>query len=56
VSLGIPLDRVFEEIHESNMSKLMPDGSVRRRDDGKVLPGPNFFLPNLRKVIYGVAA
>lgn len=53
VSLGLPLDDIFEEVHQSNMSKLMPDGSVRYREDGKVLPSPNFYKPNLRKVIYG---
>lgn len=56
VAWGIPLDDVFAEIHASNMSKLMPDGSVRRREDGKVLPGPNFRLPDLRRVIYSEAS
>lgn len=39
---GIPLDSVFAEVHRSNMSKLMPDGTARLREDGKVLKGPNY--------------
>lgn len=50
-AFGIDLDACFEEVHESNMSKLMPDGTVKRREDGKVLKGPNFFEPNLKKVL-----
>ncbi len=41
----------FNEVHEANMSKLMPDGSVRRREDGKVLKGPNYRLPDLHGVL-----
>ena len=43
--LGISEDlkmRAFEEVHGSNMTKLMPDGTVKRREDGKVLKGPNY--------------
>ena len=36
VSYGIPLDRVFDEVHRSNMAKLV-DGKPVRRDDGKIL-------------------
>lgn len=50
-AFGIDLDACFEEVHESNMSKLMPDGTVKRREDGKVLKGPNFFQPDLKKVL-----
>ena len=41
-SLGIPLDVAFREVHRSNMSKFGPDGKAIRRDDGKVLKGPNY--------------
>lgn len=44
---GIDLDRVLAEVHRSNLSKLMPDGSVKRRSDGKVLKGPNFSEPDI---------
>lgn len=47
---GFDLDAAFTEVHRSNMSKLMPDGSVHRREDGKVLKGPNFSPPDLRKL------
>lgn len=44
---GINIDRVFEEVHASNMSKLLENGQVLRREDGKVLKGPKYFEPNL---------
>lgn len=44
---GIDLDKVLAEVHSSNLSKLMPDGSVRRREDGKILKGPNFRQPDI---------
>jgi len=50
-AFGIDLDACFKEVHSSNMSKLMPDGTVLRREDGKVLKGPNYFAPDLKKVL-----
>lgn len=50
-SFGIDLDECFNEVQRSNMSKLMPDGSVKYREDGKVLKGPDYFEPNLRKIV-----
>lgn len=50
---GIDLDAVLAEVHSSNLSKLMPDGSVRRRDDGKILKGPDFREPNISAVLKG---
>lgn len=44
---GISLPSVLGEVQRSNMSKLMPDGSVRRREDGKILKGPNFSEPDI---------
>jgi predicted HAD superfamily Cof-like phosphohydrolase len=42
VSLGLPIDSAFAEVHASNMSKLGADGRPIRREDGKVLKGPNY--------------
>lgn len=50
-AFGIDLDACFQEVHSSNMSKLMPDGTILRREDGKVLKGPNYFVPDLKKVL-----
>ena len=51
-SYGIPLDRVFDAVHSSNLSKLNEDGSVSRRPDGKILKGPNYVPPNIKKVLW----
>ena len=51
LSFGIDLDRVFAEIHRSNMSKLGLDGNPVRREDGKVLKGPKYSPPNLRFIV-----
>lgn len=48
---GIDLDEVLAEVHSSNLSKLMPDGSVKRREDGKVLKGPDFRRPDISSII-----
>jgi len=50
-SFGINLDKCFEEVHNSNMSKLGEDGSPIYREDGKVLKGPNYWSPNLKNVL-----
>jgi len=50
-SFGINLDKCFEEVHNSNMSKLGEDGKPIRREDGKVLKGPNFREPNLKDLL-----
>ena len=52
VSFGIPFDKCFAEVHRSNMSKANPDGSVNRREDGKILKSDQFSPPDLRKIIY----
>lgn len=49
---GIDLDAVLAEVHRSNRSKLMPDGSVKRRSDGKILKGPNFTPPDIAGTLY----
>lgn len=50
---GVNLDVVLEEVQASNLSKLAADGSVIRREDGKILKGPNFFSPNIKRVLEG---
>ena len=49
---GIDLDKCFEEVHNSNMSKLGEDGKPIYREDGKVMKGPNYWEPDLLKVLY----
>lgn len=44
---GIPLDRVWEDIHRANMAKVGPDGKVERRPDGKVLKPEGWQPPNI---------
>jgi len=51
VSYGIPIDEIFNEVHASNMSKLDQNGKVIRREDGKVLKGPNYFKPKILEII-----
>ena len=44
-------ERVFNEIQRSNMSKLGENGEPIYREDGKVLKGPNYFKPNITKIL-----
>lgn len=48
---GIDINSVFNEIHRSNMSKLGPDGLPIYREDGKVLKGPDYSMPNLIPIL-----
>lgn len=50
IAYGIPIEDVFDEIHNSNMSKL-EDGKILKREDGKVLKGKNYFRPNIKKIL-----
>ncbi|MEO1485057.1 MAG: nucleoside triphosphate pyrophosphohydrolase family protein [Bacteroidota bacterium] len=45
------IEAVFEEIQKSNMSKLGKDGKPIYREDGKVMKGPNYFKPDIEKVL-----
>lgn len=51
LSFGIDIDRVFREISASNFTKLGADGQPIRRDDGKVLKGPDYFKPALARIV-----
>ena len=50
-AFGIDLDACFEEVQNSNMSKLGNDGKPIYNDQGKVMKGPNYFKPDLSKYI-----
>lgn len=45
------IEAVFDEIQKSNMSKLGADGQPIYREDGKVLKGPNYFKPDIDKIL-----
>ena len=50
-SFGIDLDKCFEEVQNSNMSKSGEDGIPIYNEQGKVMKGPNYFKPNLLKFL-----
>ena len=49
--LQYKIDEIFDEIQRSNMSKLDNNGNPIFREDGKVLKGPNYFRPNIKKIL-----
>jgi predicted HAD superfamily Cof-like phosphohydrolase len=51
VALGMDLEEADAAVHESNMSKLDDNGRPVRRDDGKVMKGPNYRAPDLSKMV-----
>jgi predicted HAD superfamily Cof-like phosphohydrolase len=53
LEFGVPLDVCFHEVHSSNMSKLGEDGNPIYREDGKIMKGPNYFPPDLKRIILG---
>ena len=50
-AFGIDLDQCFEEVQNSNMSKLDENGSPIYNEAGKVMKGPNYFKPDLSKFV-----
>ena len=50
-AFGVDLDKCFEEVQNSNMSKLDSDGKPIYNDKGKVMKGPNYFKPDLDKFV-----
>ena len=50
-AFGIDLDKCFDEVQRSNMSKLDENGKPIFNEHGKVLKGPNYFKPNLDKFV-----
>ena len=51
LTYGIPLDKVFEEVHASNMRKLGPDGKPIRREDGKVIKPEGWRPPAIEDIL-----
>ena len=50
-AFGIDLDKCFNEVQNSNMSKLDEDGKPIYNEHGKVMKGPNYFKPDLSKYL-----
>ena len=50
-AFGINLDKCFEEVQKSNMSKLGDNGKPIYNNHGKVMKGPKYFKPNLKKFL-----
>ena len=50
-AFGVNLDKCFEEVQNSNMSKLGIDGKPIFNENGKVMKGPNYFKPNLSQFL-----
>ena len=50
-AFGIDLDKCFDEVQNSNMSKLGENGEPIYNESGKVMKGPNYFKPNLTKFV-----
>ena len=50
-AFGINLDKCFEEVQNSNMSKLDQNGKPIYNESGKVMKGPNYFKPDLSKFV-----
>ncbi len=51
-AFGINLDGCFDEVQKSNMSKLGDDGKPIYNEHGKVMKGPKYFKPNLKKLLF----
>lgn len=51
-TFGLNLNACFDEVHSSNMTKLGPDGKAIKNSYGKVMKGPNYKEPDLKKVLF----
>ena len=51
VAFGWDFDKAFKRVHESNMSKLGPDGKPVYREDGKIMKGPNYKPPYMGDLV-----
>ena len=50
-AFGVDLDKCFDEVQNSNMSKLGENGEPIYNESGKVMKGPNYFKPDLSKFV-----
>lgn len=50
-TFGIPIDQVFKAVHASNLSKLDKNGLPIRREDGKILKGPDYREPDIESIL-----
>ena len=50
-AFGVDLDKCFNEVQQSNMSKLGSDGKPIYNESGKVMKGPNYFKPDLNRFL-----
>lgn len=48
---GLPIDRIFAEVHRSNMTKFNPDGSIPKRADGKALKAATWEPPKIKEIL-----
>jgi predicted HAD superfamily Cof-like phosphohydrolase len=51
IAYGIDMESVFNEIHRSNMSKANPDGSVNKREDGKIIKSASYSPARIKEII-----
>lgn len=51
LAFGLPIEKIFNEIHRSNLSKVNTAGHIERRPDGKILRGNNYTPPDLLRVL-----
>lgn len=51
LACGLPEDELFDEVHRSNMSKANEDGTIIRREDGKILKSSRWSPPDLKSII-----
>lgn len=50
---GIPIDKVFTEVHRSNLTKVWPDGTVHYREDGKVIKPDTYTKADIKALLHG---
>ena len=49
--LSDKMEKIFDDVHKSNMSKLGPEGKPLYREDGKVLKGDHYVLPDIKSIL-----
>lgn len=54
ISLGVDVDSAMEEVWKSNLSKIQPNGTVIKREDGKVMKPPTYIPPDFSRFVEGM--